>query len=187
MQWALIALDVFLLVVLGVCILFLAELWRITYSRGIPSIASTWAIVDRVIVERALPSEGLILDLGCGTGWTMRRLWRSGMHGPFIGYENAFVPWLFGRAWNFLTMCPVTIRRGDLFRAPFEDARGVYLFLVPAYLERFGPDLVRHLRPGTAVVSAEFPIPGLSPQKILEARGITNRHAKIYIYRIPAP
>ncbi|MFZ2803685.1 MAG: class I SAM-dependent methyltransferase, partial [Patescibacteria group bacterium] len=117
MMWVYVALLVFLVLVLGVCSLFLAELWRITFRHGIPSIASTWAIVDRIIVERVLPRDGLILDLGCGTGWTLRRLWRSGLRGPFIGYENAFVPWLFGRVWNFVTISPIKVRRADLFTA----------------------------------------------------------------------
>ena len=184
MTWVYLGLALFLFIVLGLCVLLLAELWRISFVGGIPAVASTWAIVDRVIVERVLPRDGLILDLGCGTGWTLRRLWRSGLRGPFVGYENAFVPWFFGRVWNLITMCPVSVRRADLFSAPFEEARGVYLFLLPVFLKRLGPELARRLRPGAVVVSAEFPIPGWTPERTFEARGVTKKQATIFVYRI---
>jgi hypothetical protein len=184
MWWLWLVLAAFLLGVFFVCFLFLSEIWRITLSEGIPAVSSTWAVVDRVIVERVLPREGLILDLGCGTGWTLRRLWRSGLRGPFVGYENAFVPWFAGRVWNCVTMCPVNVQRADLFTAPFEQARGVYLFLLPDFLKRLGPELKHRLNPGAVVVSAEFPIPDWTPWKTFEARGVTKPHAKVFVYRV---
>ncbi|MFZ2804402.1 MAG: SAM-dependent methyltransferase, partial [Patescibacteria group bacterium] len=61
---------------------------------------------------------------------------------------------------------------------------GIYLFLLPNFLKRLGPELERRLRAGTIVVSAEFAIPGWTPIKTFEARGVTKLHAPIYVYRI---
>lgn len=176
------ALLIFLVVVFGLSYVLLAELWRITVLDGVPAVSSTWAIVDRVIVERVFPRDGLILDLGCGNGWTMRRFWRSGIRGPLVGYELAFLPWITGVCWNVVTRMPITIHRKDLLHAPLEDAKGLYLFLLPRVLAQIAPELKRRVQPGTIIVSAEFALPGWEPTKVFEARGVTRRNAKIYCY-----
>ena len=163
--------------------LILSELFRVTLRNGVPSLSSTWAIVDKVITTHVFPVQGLILDLGCGNGWTLRRLWRSGLRGPFVGYEKAFVPWLMGWFWNKLSYVPVKVVRQDFSQAPIEQAKGVYLFLLPSMLEKVGNMIKRRAKPGTVVVSAEFQIPGWTPDQTHEARGVTRKKAKIYVYR----
>lgn len=184
MTWVLAAVVAFTALAILVSMLFLSELWRVSVRGGVPSIASTWAIVDRVIAERVLPTEGLTLDLGCGTGWTLRRFWRSGLRGPFEGYERALAPWLIGRCWNALSLAPIRLVRRDVLAAPLERAAAVYLFLLPGMLKRLAPDLVRRMKPGATVVSAEFAIPDWRPVRMFEARGVTRKRATVYVYEI---
>lgn len=184
MTWALVAVAAFVLLAVAASGLFLSELWRVSVRGGVPSIASTWAIVDRVIAERVLPTEGLVLDLGSGTGWTLRRFWRSGLRGPFEGYERAFVPWFIGTCWNALSLAPIRLLRRDMLAAPLERAAAVYVFLLPESLKRLAPELARRMTRGTTVVSAEFAVPGWRPVRTLEARGVTRKHAAVYVYEI---
>ncbi len=166
--------------------LILNETWRITIRRGVPAVSSSWPVVDKVIKAQVFPREGLILDLGCGTGWALRRIWRAGYNGPFIGYETALLPYLVGRSWNWITRAPVKIVRQDFSAAPFEKAKGIYLFLLPRMLPEVGKMIATKSRVGTVVVSAEFAIPGWEAEKVLEARGVTARQAKIHVYRVKA-
>lgn len=164
------------------CLIF--EMWRVTSKDGVPSLSSTWGIIDEIICKQVLPRDGLILDLGAGNGWTMRRLWRRGIHGPLVGYEKEFVPWGVGAIWNKLTGTPVKLLRQDFSAAPYEEAKGIYLFLMPQTLEKLAPIIRQRCRSGTVVVSAEFSIPGWNPTRVLEARGVTSRKAKIFCYSV---
>jgi hypothetical protein len=177
-----IGLLVFLTLAFGAVLLILSELWRVTAHHGVPSISSSWGVVDADIEAKALPDNGLILDLGAGTGWALRRMWRSGQKGPHVGYEEALAPWLVATLWNRIMTMPVKVKRADLFTAPLEDAAGIYLFLMPATLAKLSPELKRRTRPGTRIVSAEFPLPGWEPSRVLTAHGITSSAAKIYCY-----
>ena len=76
------------------------------------------AIVDRVHVERVLRRDGLI---GCGTGWTLRRLWRSGLRGCSSATKTRS-----SRGSSLLFRC-----RSDApisSAAPFEEARAACIF-----------------------------------------------------------
>lgn len=176
-------LIVFLLISAGMIGLVISELWRVIFLNGMPAVSSTWAIVDRVIVERVLPTKGLILDLGCGSGWTLRRFFRSGIRGPLMGYEKEFSPWLIGKIWNFLTMSPVKIHRTDYLAAPIEQAAGIYLFLLPQVMSQMSLVLASRARPDAVIVCAEFSLPDWRPIAVFEARGVTKRRSKIYIYK----
>lgn len=148
----------------------------------VPSLSSTWPIVDKVIAEHLLPTEGMILDLGCNDGWTLRRLAAAGLRGPLIGYEYKYWPWLTGWVWNKLRPLPIELKREDFRRAPIRQAKGIYLFLLTSTLAGLAPWLRQEAQPGTTIVSAEFAVPGWVPDKIYEARGITSRQAKIFVY-----
>lgn len=165
--------------------LILNEMWRVTIKRGVPAVSSSWPVVDKVIKAQVFPREGLILDLGCGTGWALRRIWRAGYSGPFIGFETALLPYLVGRSWNWITRSPVKIVRQDFSAAPFEQAGGIYLFLLPRMLPEVGRMIKEKAKPGTVVASAEFEIPGWKAEEILEARGVTARQAKVFVYVPP--
>ncbi|MEO5928047.1 MAG: hypothetical protein ABIO72_04980 [Patescibacteria group bacterium] len=166
-------------------LLLIGELWRVSFWGGVPSIFSTWAIVDAIISAKVLPRDGLILDLGAGNGWTLRRMWRSGMKGPFIGYEKEWWPWIVGTVWNSVTGAPIILKREDFLNAPIEDARGIYLFLFPSILSGLGGSIEQKAHHGIPVVSAEFAVPGWTPERTLEAKGITNKKAKVFCYRTP--
>ncbi len=178
------AFIIFLLFILLLCGVLALEILRVACASGIPSTPSTRSVVETVVRHRLLPSTGLILDLGCGFGWTLWRLSKSNLRGPFIGYEKSLVPWFMGRLWRALTRSRVTIVRGDLDSAPIEQARGIYLFLLPSVLERLGLELRRRAAPGTRIVCAEFALPSWQPQSIYTARGITSRQAKIFVYEV---
>jgi len=164
--------------------LILYTLFRKRPPGYVPSLSSTWPIVDTVIAEHLLPTDGMILDLGCNDGWTLRRFARAGLRGPLIGYENKYWPWLTGRLWNKLRPLPLDLRRDDFKRAPIAQAKGIYLFLLTSALVDLAPLIRRDAQPGTVVVSAEFAVPGWVPDRIFEARGITSRQAKIFVYNL---
>lgn len=174
-------LIVLLLITVAYAALILIELIRL--GRGdVPYVPSTGSAIRAAIHANALPKDGLILDLGAGDARALRMLAKAGYTGPFIGYERAPLPFIFGSILSRLQRRPVTLHFKDFKQAPLEDAKGIYLFLLQEVLADLAPELKRRLPPGTVVVSAEFPIAGWTPTQTLQARGVTAKQASVFVY-----
>jgi SAM-dependent methyltransferase len=59
----------------------------------------------------------------------------------------------------------------DLFTADISDATVVILYLLPSLNEQLRPKLNAELRPGTRVLSHEFPIGAFEPEQTLNVNG----------------
>jgi hypothetical protein len=174
------------LVLLGCMVLALCLFdEQIRVSRGgVPFVPSTTAVIQTVIDANVLPKEGMILDLGCGNGKALRMLEGAGYKGPLIGYEHAPGVWLRAKIWGMFKKTNAEVRRKNFNEAPLEEAKGLYLFLYQHVLKEMAPMLRSRLKSGTIVVSAEFPIADWVPEQTFEAKGITSRKAKIFVYKM---
>jgi len=72
--------------------------------------------------------------------------------------------------------------QGDFFKVPIGDATAVYMYLLTSINEALKPKLEKELKPGTRVVTLDFPISGWKPVKVVETSGVWQR--KIYLYII---
>jgi outer membrane protein assembly factor BamB len=78
-----------------------------------------------------------------------------------------------------------TFERQDLFTAELGDADVVALYLIPKQLERLVPQLNK-LKPGARIVSHEFEIPGIKPNKAIKFKSADDgeEHA-IFLWAAP--
>lgn len=79
------------------------------------------------------------------------------------------------------------IEQRDLFKADFDEADLVTVYLLPRALELLGPILKEKMKPGSRVVSHDFAIPGWKPAKALEFDRDTEIEGfphTIYVYPI---
>jgi tRNA A58 N-methylase Trm61 len=74
----------------------------------------------------------------------------------------------------------VQFRREDLFEADFAEATVVTLYLHPDVNLRLRPRLWSELRPGTRIVSHQFPMGDWAPEKVVELHGRT-----VYFWTVP--
>lgn len=174
-----------LLIVNVVLLYFLYQLFKL-HRGDVPFVSSSSQILKVITDADLLPATGCIVDLGCGSGKALIAFARSGCTGDLIGYENALFPWLLAR-FRSRSYPNVTIVRGDFRNAELEKASAVYCFLYSSTLRECAGSIFHRLRPGTLVVSSEFPISGWEPRRVLYAKGITNTYAPIYVYAAPAP
>ncbi len=76
------------------------------------------------------------------------------------------------------------IENADLFQADFRTVDLVTVYLLPVMLEELVPIFERQMKPGSRVVSHDYPMPGWTPTKALSgldpANGLPYR---IYLYR----
>jgi hypothetical protein len=75
----------------------------------------------------------------------------------------------------------VRFRKEDLFKADFRDATVVTLYLHPDLNVKLRPRLWAELKPGTRVVSHQFPMGDWKPQQVVQLNGRV-----IYFWTIPA-
>lgn len=122
------------------------------------------------------------LDLGCGTGSALAAWTQARPNGRHAGVEGAVLPflasWWRGQRHGF------DVRFGDLWDADLSSCDVVYAFLSPACMDRLWAKARAEMRPGTLLISNEFPVPGMAPEICIPLRG--RRRASLYAWRIPA-
>lgn len=107
------------------------------------------------------------LDLGSGIGSTTIPLADGLPEHQFSGYENAPLTWLVGRLLSF-GRPNLTWRWEDLWLAPLAEQDVVYAFLSPAPMAELWQKVEREMRPGSLFISNSFPVPGVTPSRIID-------------------
>lgn len=137
-------------------------------------------------VADALPMEPgqVFVDLGCGDGRVLRTMSRR--YGVFArGVDINPLACFVGRLQS-LGNRNVRIRQGNFWQYDVRDADAVFCYLFPDVLGRLASKLESQLRPGTPVVSCNFPIPGWTPFTVIHP-GSSTHGDPIYMYRIAKP
>ncbi len=75
----------------------------------------------------------------------------------------------------------IRIRREDFWKANLGEADVVFCYLFPDVMERLAEKIRAEIKPGATVVSANFPLPGFTPDRVVRPG---KSFAPIYIYRI---
>jgi hypothetical protein len=125
----------------------------------------------------ALPAGASVLDAGCGLGHglqALRAIW------PQARLEG--VEWSRPLAWRCQRRCPwAEVRRGDLWADDWSALEVVYLFQRPETMPRAAEKARREMRPGTWLVSLEFPVPDWTAHATLAPDGGRT----VWVYRLP--
>src|SRR5207248_10585435 len=77
----------------------------------------------------------------------------------------------------------VRMVEGSALHVDLSPANVVTMFFTTLSNERLKPNLEKHLKPGSRVVSNEFPIPGWKPVEVAHLKTGRMEHT-IYIYEI---
>jgi SAM-dependent methyltransferase len=138
-----------------------------------------WAPSDEATVDAAFDLAGLrpgdrLADLGCGDGHVLVRAAQRGA--DVVGIETD--PDLAEHARDALAAAGLAgqVVVGDLLAFALDDVDVVFTYLSPVTLQRLVPRL-RGARPGTRVVTIDFAVPGLQPERV---------DGMCHLYRLPA-
>ena len=77
----------------------------------------------------------------------------------------------------------VTFERRDIFTVDVTPATVVMLYILPGMMQRLIPQL-KKLRPGTRIVSHNFPMPGVEPDETFNADEPGRAHS-VMLWRAP--
>jgi hypothetical protein len=124
----------------------------------------TVAALAELVFERG-PCR--VLDLGSGLGSTTVPLADLLPDSHFTGYENAPLTWLLGRLLS-LGRPNICWCWEDLWQARLGDFDVVYAFLSPAPMAKLWAKVEAEMKPGSLFISNTFPVPGITPERVVE-------------------
>ena len=135
------------------------------------------AFVDAVDLR---PGQ-LLVDLGCGDGRVLRAASRR-CRIQAEGYELNPLAYLKARLLS-IGHSRIRIRMKNFWDVDLSRADVVFCYLFPDVMPQLTRKLRKELKPGSVVVSCNFPLPSLSPEAVLKpGNSLTND--PIFVYRL---
>lgn len=158
-----------------------------------PYVPSPDGVVSEMLDMAKVGPEDFLIDMGSGDGrivLTAAKL--RGARGLGIEIQPDLVALSQEAARRQGIADRVSFVRQDLFRTDVSKATVVTLYLLPDTVNMLAPKLQGELRPGTRVLSHDYPLAGWLPESHREfeqpekksATGIPK--AVVYLYRVPA-
>lgn len=138
------------------------------------------AIADAMLQLAGVTAADVVYDLGSGDGRIpIIAAQKYGARGVGIEINPRLVTQSWGNANDAQVANRVSFKVADLFEADLSDATVVTMYLSPSIMKRLIPRL-RALKPGTRIVSHQFPMPGWPP----DGRRRVDE-AEILLWRVP--
>jgi precorrin-6B methylase 2 len=108
-----------------------------------------------------------VADLGSGLGGVVLALARARPEARVVGFESAPLPFLLARIRLALTGLPnASLVYADFWKEPLTPFDLVYAFLSPVPMADLYDKAQAEMRPGTALVSNSFEVPGVNASAV---------------------
>jgi hypothetical protein len=163
--------------------LFSIVIFAVHHKTGGAMFVPTPKVMVRMIVDEIDFSRFKdIRELGSGDGRFMAAVEKRYGH-PVRGYEINPIAYLICRLKICLFRLASTVAYRSFFTEDLHGADCIFCYLFPDIMPKLGVKLGHELKEGALVISANFPVPGWRPDRILKCdHSIFND--PIYLYRI---
>jgi predicted RNA methylase len=129
------------------------------------------SVVDEMLQLAGVGADDVVYDLGSGDGRiVILAAQKYGARGVGVEIDPRLVEMSLQIAREGEVADKVSFLEDDLFTADVSRATIVTLYLSPGVNAKLEPKLLRELRPGTRIVSHEFPIGTWPPDRSIRAR-----------------
>jgi SAM-dependent methyltransferase len=145
------------------------------------------AVVERMLELAEVKHGDVVYDLGSGDGRVVvTAAKRYGVKAVGFEIDPALVAEARENARKNGVSDLVTIAQDDLFKADLSAATVITMYLGPALNARMMPRLAK-LRPGTRIVSHDFPMKGARPKvaEVVEKAPMKGKPRMIYLWVVP--
>ena len=148
-----------------------------------PTIPTPPSVVDRMLDAAHVKASDVVYDLGSGDGRIV--IAAAQKYGArAVGVE--MLPDLCRQAERRIRELGLedraSIVEGNVFHVDFSPATVVTIYLMTDSNERLRPNLEKYLKPGTRVVSNQFPIKGWKPISVEHVKA--GMEYTIYVYEV---
>jgi len=180
--WIYIVFAIVAIVTIAVLLVSLSIIAVSPVTRGAMFHPSARIRVKTAFDHLTMDEDQYLVDVGCGDGRVIREAAKR--HGARCrGYE--INPLLFAIAWLLsLGRRGVTVRCRNFWNEDLSEADVVFCYLFPDVMGRLAKKLEGELKPGTRVVSCNFPLPGWRPVQTIRPSA-TMHDDPIYFYECP--
>ena len=158
-----------------------------------PYVPTPWVIVDEMLKLADLRADDVVYDLGSGDGrLVITAAKRYQARGVGIELQPELVELARAGAKKEEVADRVKFIQGDLFETDIREASVVTLYLLPRFVTRLVPRFLAELRPGTRIVSHDYPLVPWKPDKelsmdVAEKEFISGTTwTRLYYYVVPA-
>ncbi|MBN2516686.1 MAG: class I SAM-dependent methyltransferase [Deltaproteobacteria bacterium] len=181
-NWVLITLSVIgsLIFIKLLFVLSILSVYKIT--RGAMFHPSAFIRVKTFLDAVPMRESQTLVDIGCGDGRVLSEAKkRYGVRA--LGFEVNPLAYAMARI-RTLRLKGVTVRCKNFWNVYIGDADVIFCYLFPDVMKRLAQKLENELKPGTRVVSCNFPLPGWKHLTVLYPDSSLN-NSPIYCYRYP--
>jgi SAM-dependent methyltransferase len=151
----------------------------------VPFVRSTPEVIDRMLEMARVQKGDVIYDIGSGDGAIIIRAAKKyGVKGIGIEIDQELASKARDLAFREKVDHLVEFRVQDAFTVDVSPATVVTLYMLPDFNAKLRPILDRQLRPGSRVVSHDFPIEGWVPDKVETVKGDFVHDHKVLLFEI---
>ena len=151
----------------------------------VPFVATTPEVIDRMLELARVKPGDVVYDIGSGDGAIIIRAAKKyGVKGVGIEIDRELVRKARNNAFREKVEHLVEFRAQDAFTADISPATIVTLYMLPEFNAKFRPILERQLKPGSRVVSHDYPIEGWTPAKVEVVKGTWLHDHTVLLFEI---
>lgn len=158
-----------------------------------PYVPTPWVIVDEMLKLADIRPDDVVYDLGSGDGrLVITAAKRFKARGVGVELQPELIELANAGARKEDVADRVKFVQGDLFETDIREATVVMLYLLPRFVTRLVPRFLSELRPGTRIVSHDYPLAPWPPDKdvsmdVPEKEFISGTTwTRLYYYVVPA-
>jgi SAM-dependent methyltransferase len=151
----------------------------------VPFVRSTPEVIDRMLEMARVKSGDVIYDIGSGDGAIIIRAAKKyGVRGVGIEIDRELVAKARQNAIREKVEHLVEFRAEDAFTVDVSPATVVTLYMLPEFNAKLRPILDRQLRPGSRVVSHDYPVEGWVPDQTDTVKGTFVHDHQVLLFEL---
>jgi cyclopropane fatty-acyl-phospholipid synthase-like methyltransferase len=151
----------------------------------VPFVASTPEVIDRMLELARVKPGDVVYDIGSGDGAIIIRAAKKyGVRGVGIEIDQDLVLKARNNAYREKVEHLVEFRDQDAFTVDVSPATVVTLYMLPEFNAKLRPILEKQLKPGSRVVSHDYPIEGWTPDRVDVIKGTFVHDHTVLLFEI---
>jgi cyclopropane fatty-acyl-phospholipid synthase-like methyltransferase len=151
----------------------------------VPFVASSPEVIDRMLEMARVKSGDVIYDIGSGDGAiVIRAAKKYGVRGVGIEIDQDLVLKARSSAYREKVEHLVEFRAQDAFKVDISQATVVTLYMLPEFNAKLRPILEKQLKPGSRVVSHDYPIEGWTPDRVEVVKGTFVHDHTVLLFEV---